>query len=229
MPNHRYPFPGYACRVNQGLAILILATLSTLPAGAQVLYGSLTGNVSDASRAAVPNAHVEVFNQGTGTTRQTATDDRGGYLMTNLQPGVYKVTVSAPALSTVAQSGVRVDENSVRRVDVELAVAQVNQTISVDASNEVALQTDRADVSAQLSEAQISNLPTSTARNFQNLFVLIPGYTSPVPSHSVSANPTGALATNVNGVSYSTGSFDLRCGCRSNRRESLCIEKEKVP
>ena len=43
----------------------------------QVLYGSLTGNVSDPSGAAVPGAKVEAVNDATSTSRQTTTDERG--------------------------------------------------------------------------------------------------------------------------------------------------------
>ena len=55
---------------------------------AQVLYGSLTGNVTDPSGAAVPGATIEVLNVGTGVTRQGASDERGVYLFTLLQPGI---------------------------------------------------------------------------------------------------------------------------------------------
>ena len=46
-------------------------------AKAQVLYGSLTGNVSDPSKAAVPRAQVEALNVATGVSRQTTTDEGG--------------------------------------------------------------------------------------------------------------------------------------------------------
>ena len=45
---------------------VVALTLVASPAGAQVLYGSLTGNVTDASGAVVPNAKIEVLNVGTG-------------------------------------------------------------------------------------------------------------------------------------------------------------------
>ena len=45
------------------------------------------------------------------------TDERGVYLFTNLQPGVYKVTVTAPSFQTVVENGVRVNANEVRRAD----------------------------------------------------------------------------------------------------------------
>ena len=60
---------------------------------------------------------------------------------------------------------------------------------------------DRADVNTEIRSTQISNLPLGSDRNFQTLYKLVPGSSPPVPSHSAAGNPTGALATNVNGGS----------------------------
>ena len=64
--------------------------LAGLPAGvrAQVLYGSLTGNVSDPSDAAVPNVKVTAVNTQTGSHLETATDGRGSYTFNNLALGI---------------------------------------------------------------------------------------------------------------------------------------------
>ena len=60
--------------------VFLITALSYVPAQAQVLYGALTGNVSDPSSAAIPNAKVEVINTGTGIAKQTVTDSNGIYL-----------------------------------------------------------------------------------------------------------------------------------------------------
>src|SRR5579862_6028323 len=169
---------------------------------AQVLYGSMTGNVTDSTGSAVPNATVQAMNTGTSTTRQATTDNNGVFLFNDLQAGPYKLTVSAPAFGTVVQTGLDVTVNTVRRVDVQLTLAQVNQTVNVEASA-VTLQTDRADVSSQIATTQIQNLPVSAQRVFQSLFKIVPGFSPPAASHSEAGNPQGALATNVNGASYS--------------------------
>jgi hypothetical protein len=58
------------------------------------LYGSLTGNVTDAADAAVAGAKVEAANTATGVTRQGTADERGTFLFNDLQPGTYKVSIS---------------------------------------------------------------------------------------------------------------------------------------
>src|SRR5438045_7211532 len=89
------------CAALSAAAIAVVAmALLAVPSSAQVLYGSLTGNVTDASGAAVPGVKVEVLNVATGSVKQGTSDDRGTYLFSDLQHGTYKVTVSAPAFGT---------------------------------------------------------------------------------------------------------------------------------
>ena len=178
-----------------------MLTFSAGLAKAQVLYGTLTGNITDVSGATVPDAKVEAVNTGTGQVKQTTADDHGEYAINDVQAGTYKVTISAKSFGNVVEQNVVVNANTVRRVDVQMQLAQVTQTIEVDASV-VALQADRADVGSQLQSSQIAQLPEPSTRNFQSLLVIVPGYAPPVSSHSEAGNPQGSLATNVNGASY---------------------------
>src|ERR1700752_3784526 len=104
---------------------LVFATESR----AQVLYGSLTGNVTDATGAAVPNVKVEASNIGTGISRVATTDSSGSYSFNDLQAGAYRITFTAPSFRTVVQEGVRIVSNSILRSDLQLQVAQVSDTI----------------------------------------------------------------------------------------------------
>ncbi len=70
------------------MAILLVIAFGA-PVEAQTLYGSLTGNLTDASGSAVPNAKIEVLNVGTGVLKTAQTDERGVYLFNDLQPGTY--------------------------------------------------------------------------------------------------------------------------------------------
>ena len=100
------------------------------------------------------------------------------------------------------ENGVQLDANIVRRVDVILELSQVAQSVTVDASI-VTLQADRVTDNTQIADKEVEDLPVTGARNFQSLLDLVPGITPPAASHSESGNPSGALATNVNGASYS--------------------------
>ena len=79
------------------LAVFVLLSGLVLltPVQAQVLYGTVVGDVTDQSGAVVPNAAVTITNTATGVTRDSKTDDGGRYSIGNALPGTYdlKVTV----------------------------------------------------------------------------------------------------------------------------------------
>jgi Carboxypeptidase regulatory-like domain/TonB dependent receptor-like, beta-barrel len=188
-------------------SVAFLAALTCGVANAQVLYGSLTGNVTDPSNAAVPGAKVEALNVGTGVAKQTTTDDRGSYLFNNLQFGVYKITITAPAFRTVIENEIQVNANEVRRVDLHLQIVQSTETIEVSAAV-AALQTDKADVHAEITSQEVEELPYNggEGKNFQSLLYLIPGAGIPgaIEANSEAGNPQRAQTLFMNGVS-STG------------------------
>ncbi len=181
--------------------LLFLAVLLTA-SGAQVLYGSLTGNVTDPSGAAVPGVHVEALNVKTGVTREAASDTSGIYLFNELQPGTYRVTMSATNFGTKVTENVLLEANATRRVDVQLQLSQQVETVTVSATQQL-LQTDRADVHTDLNTREISDLPllASNGRNFQSAYRVIPGVGFLGENNSAAGNPQRAMTANVNGLS----------------------------
>jgi hypothetical protein len=159
--------------------------------------------VTDPACAAIPNAQVEATNIATGQVKTWSTDDRGAFLASDLQPGVYDVKVTAPAFAMFTKTGVAVTANTVVRVDVQLRVGVVTEQVTVSAAATV-LQTDRSDLNAQIGRRQVQDLPLPGMRNFQSLLRLVPGVTPPRPSNSDFANPQGSLVLNTNGTSFST-------------------------
>ena len=190
--------------------ILLLALLGGLPseAGAQVLYGSLVGNVTDETRGAVPGATITITNNETGASREAVSDSTGGYRFAAVQPGTYKVTVKVDGFRTFTREDVAVTLNSVARVDVALQVGQLSESVTVSADRPV-LQTDRAEVRSELKSAELVNLPVSINRNYQYLFRVLPGFTPPAEAHSVPSNPSRALVFNVNGASRSSNNIRI--------------------
>jgi len=186
--------------------LLTLACLILLSSGAlllaQVLQGTLTGNVTDASGAVIPQADVKAVNTATGFSRETATNAEGLFAFSDLQPGTYTVTIAAPSFGTFEQKGTPVAANTVVRVNAVLAVGTATQEVSVSAAAAL-LQTDKADTNYNISQEQLTELPTTstTGRNFQSLYKLVPGSTPPSEQNSQAGNPQRAQAVNVNGVS----------------------------
>src|ERR1044072_8107150 len=197
------------------LTLLGVCLLAAIPAltSAQVLYGSLVGNVTDPNGAAVSGAKVEVTNLATGSVSSVTTDDRGGYSLNDLQVGVYKVTISRASFKTTIREDVRTEANKTYLFDAALEVGGVEETVVVTATEEATLQTDRGDVNVTQSARQINDLPLfgSIGRNYQSLMYLIPGTTrgtggffingSGTEDNSAAGNPQRSMSFNVNGVS----------------------------
>lgn len=193
-------------RSGLGTSCLLLPAILLAPAPAaiaQVVYGSITGHVADATGASVPNASVLVTNNASGAKVHTTTNGSGTYQLEDLDPGTYTVQVSAPGYGVSKQTDVTVIENSARRADVALSPGAVTQTVTVTAEASM-LQTDRADVSTTLTSKEVTNLSTGSNRNFQNLYETIPGFTGGFSTHSSAGNPAGSIQFNVNGISFST-------------------------
>ncbi|MFN7928625.1 MAG: carboxypeptidase-like regulatory domain-containing protein [Blastocatellia bacterium] len=185
------------------LTLLLLGCVMLGSSNAQVLYGSLTGTVTDQNGAVVSGAKVEVLNGATGVAQNAVTDDRGAFIFTNLLSGTYKITISATAFKPAAQEGVRVEANTSRRLDVQLQVGDVNAgAVEITAAAAV-LQTERADVNFVQSARQINDLPLagSVGRNYQSLMGLIPGAINQGEQNSQAGSPQRSISFNVNGVS----------------------------
>src|SRR5678815_5325845 len=81
--------------------LIILAVASIARAQSQITTGTIQGTVSDDNGAAIPGASVEVKNTETNFVRTVSTDDQGRFIVLQLPPGKYTVTVtSTPTVDT---------------------------------------------------------------------------------------------------------------------------------
>src|SRR5437667_11778630 len=168
-------------------------------AWAQVLYGSVTGTVTDQSGAGVPKAHVAATNRSTVVKRETDTDDNGHYSITDLAPGDYDLKVTASGFKPLTQTNLMVAANTVTNGDANLQVGTVSEQVTVEASV-VNLQTEKSDLHTELTEKAILNMPLNQYRNFQTLINLVPGATPGVFQNAIADTPERALSTNINGT-----------------------------
>ncbi len=180
---------------------------------AQVLYGTLTGNVTDPASAAVPGVHVEATNLGTNIKHETSTDDRGVYRFTDLQPGPYQVSVTAKSFRPFRENNVPVQGNEIRRVDVQLQISQATESVEVSA-DAVVLQTDKADIRTEVSAQEVQELPYNgtEGKNFQALLLLEPGSATTAgtgEANSAAGNPQRAITVFMNGVSSQANNTKL--------------------
>ncbi len=142
--NNRLPGLRLSC-----LVIVLCGFLAAPRARAQVLYGSIVGNVVDASQAAVAGATVTITSQETNLARQTMTNDTGAYSFPNVPAGTYTLKVTKEGFTAFTQPQVVVTINSVSRVDAHLNVGAVTESVTVSAEA-AALQTDRSEVRQEI-------------------------------------------------------------------------------
>lgn len=190
---------------------LTIVSALTVPQAceAQQLYGSIVGNVKDSSDALISGATVTITNTSIGQSRETKTDDAGGYNFPTVVPGTYQLKVTKEGFTTFIKTAVSAVPDSVTRLDVTLALGAVTETVTVSGVA-AALQTDRSEVRTEMSSSLLANLPVPPGRNYQNLFVVMPGFTPPrAQYHSAPSNPAGGLVFNVNGADFSSNATKI--------------------
>ncbi len=165
---------------------------------AQVLYGSVVGNIKDSSGATIPGATVTITNKATSLTRDVQTSPDGSYSIVNVLPGTYDVKVTLQGFRESVKTDVPVSAGTISRIDMTLEVGQLSETVTV-ASPVQLLQTDKADVHTELKAKEITNLPLPAYRNYQSLLNLVPGATPAALHNSLTDTPGRSLRTFVNG------------------------------
>ena len=201
------------------LRFTLLLASSGASALGQATTATLVGTVTDASGASVPHAAVSIVEQGTGLTQNAASNEEGNYEFTFLPPGTYTVKVTDAGFETALTRDIAVTVNTTVRSDVRLTTGNVSQTVTVT-DQAPALQTDRADVSAQLQSKQIVELPVGNSRNFQALESLVPGVSQSFQDHSSFFNAQNSENFNVNGQAETANNLQLE-GIDDNERTGL--------
>jgi hypothetical protein len=154
------------------LVTLFLVSSSLLLAQTTLSTGSISGTVTDPSGAVVDGARIVITNTGTGQALNLTSNSAGAFSSGPLDPGSYKVQVSAKGFSSVSQN-VTVQVGNAATINPKLQVGQESQVIEVQAST-VQVNTEQATVQGVLTSDQVENLPVN-GRNFLDLAQLEPG------------------------------------------------------
>lgn len=168
---------------------------------AQQGNSEIGGVVRDSSGSPIPGASVSVVNQETGTSRrQILSGDDGGYLITNLPPGLYQVTVEMSGFKTHVQTDLRLNVGIRQSLDIELQVGQITDSITVTGGAPL-VETTSKEVGGVVSRQELVELP-SVNRNFVGFVGLLPGV---LPN--ISTESFGSDAVSVNGQDRRNASF----------------------
>jgi hypothetical protein len=161
-----------------GCTILILLVLVPISLG-QTSKGFLVGTITDPNGAAVAAATIKITNTATGVTRETTSQQDGSYRFDAVDPGTYRLEVSATGFKT-ANRDVLVAATQTAEASIPLEVGNPTETVTVTSATAVELQTQDGARVNTLGTRQITEMPVQ-GLNPVNLVFTLPGVTDPGP------------------------------------------------
>lgn len=156
------------------VGLLVLA-LSAVALAQSTTTGAIGGVVTNPNKEVVAGASVAVKNIGTNKEDAATTDDTGRFKVSNLQPGVYSVTVNSSGFSPMTVDAVTVEIGRETNIEVALSVGPVTGTVDVTAEAPV-INTTQQDFSTNLNQTSINELPVN-GRRWSNFAILTPAAT----------------------------------------------------
>jgi hypothetical protein len=178
------------------LALWVFVLASSSYVLAQSATSQVSGVVTDASGAIVPDAQVQIRNTNTNAIRTVTSGRQGEYSFPNLDIGPYQLQVKKEGFSTYVQNGIVLQVNTNPSVMVTLQVGSVTQEVEIQA-NAAMVETQSAVVSQVINPQQIVDLPLN-GRQATDLIAL--------SGAAVNTNGSGGTINTLdypNAVSYS--------------------------
>ena len=165
----------------------ILTLFLVLAAGLFAQTTIVTGTVMDPSGAVIPSASITLTNIGTGAQRTTVSDSQGGYTITQVPPGKYRINAQAPGFAEAVINNIELLVNQPATIEVKFEkVGSTSQTVQVEATATQVNTTD-ASLGNAIDNNAIIQMPMY-ARNVVSLLAFQPGVTSYSSSGSVGSN-----------------------------------------
>ena len=176
---------------------------------AQEVTATITGTVTDPSGAAISDAAVTAKSVERGTTFTAQSNESGIYRLSQLPAGTYDLKIEKAGFQTSLRPALVLSVNQVARIDVEMKVGQVSQTVEVTGAAPV-LKTEATQVDTIINATTNDNLPLAS-RNYVQLTLLAPGSVSTDPSSFNNGNNTGGYGGRplINGNREQANSFLL--------------------
>ncbi|HXG95138.1 MAG TPA: TonB-dependent receptor [Blastocatellia bacterium] len=150
----------------------LLVLLCSSAAMAQVTTATLTGQVTDQNGAAVSGADVTVTNVSTQEQRATKSGDDGYYTLTNINPGIYDLSVKAQGFKEFANKNIEFLVGDRKTLNVTLETGAVTESVTVTA--EAPIIQSSPTVGDVVENRKIVEIPLNN-RNFLQLITLVPG------------------------------------------------------
>ena len=185
------------------VSLLLSVLLLSGAVMAQESTASVTGRITDTSRAALPGATIQVRNVDTNEVRTVHSNSSGEYTVSELPVGVYEVTINAPGFKQLREDKLELAVGQSARVDAQLQIGTVNETVQVSAEVPL-INTENFSRGDVISPHEMEQIPLN-GRDFNDLAFTVAGV-QPAEQHGKGApyvtNGARADATSflINGI-----------------------------
>src|SRR5262249_6315585 len=181
----------------------------------QETKGRLTGTIVDPNGQVVAGASVTAKNQATGVeVPSTTTNGEGGFVLSNLDPGKYTITVSGSGFKTAAVTDIDVKLGT-NDIKVAMTIGATTETVTVVGNTEEIVQTP-SQQSSSFESRKVSELPSNSAGGgIDTLALLAPGVVpgfGNVNSNGVTLSVNGNRSRSNNFTLDGTDNNDLTIG-----------------
>src|SRR5579884_3730025 len=147
---------------------------------AQEATGTIIGNITDPTGAAVPHAMVTVTSIDTNIAHPTTSDDSGHYQVLQLPIGKYRISAEAPGFERTTVAPVNpLEINQSLRVDVQMSVGKLSTAVTVESEASM-VETENSTVAETVTGQAIFELPLN-GRDTLDLLRTQPGVTESNP------------------------------------------------
>src|SRR5439155_20880893 len=154
------------------MSVSLMGTASSLSAQETAQNGAVFGTITDDTGAALPGVTIDVSGPALQGKQSTTSDGQGGYRLSNLPAGVYRIEYSIAGFRTEVRSGFTLPVGFRARVDVTMKIGAVEETVEVSGQSPI-VDVSTSVVSSTLTRAALDSVPT-TRSIFQAVY-LSPG------------------------------------------------------
>ena len=181
-------------------AALFLILASTVPAFSQGLFATVTGTVSDNTKALIPGVTIKATAVDTGVVTTTLTNEAGSYTLGGLVAGKYTLSASLTGFQTKTITDAQLSQGASSRYNFEMSVAGASTQVEVSVAADSVIATQGATVGQELNQHQVQNIPL-VGNNILDLITVMAGVENVVATNPPSAaNAFGRENTTFAGV-----------------------------
>ena len=140
------------------LAVLVVTTSAFAQGGGASSTGTIQGRVTDAQGAVLPGVTVTATSPSALGAQTAVTSETGNYRFPAVPPGAYELTFELAGFNTLKRAGIQITLGFTANVNVELALATLQETVTVSGASPV-IDTSTTRVQQNFKIEQLQSIP----------------------------------------------------------------------